>query len=58
MLVVVLLSVFLAMRFSGGLMRVLRPTGVLLVARIAGILLAAIAVQMVADSVISFAQQA
>ena len=57
-IVVVLLSVFLAMRFSGGLMRVLRPTGVLLVARIAGILLAAIAVQMVADSVISFAQQA
>ncbi len=55
---VVLTSVFVCLRFSGVLMRILRPTGVLLGARIAGILLAAIAVQMMADSVLAFAEQA
>ncbi len=54
----VLFCVFLALRFSGLLMRLLRPTGVLLISRIAGILLASIAVQMIATSVLAFAEQA
>ena len=54
----VVVSVFLALRYSGVLMRLLRPTGVLLMSRIAGILLSAIAVQMIATSVLAFADQA
>ena len=54
----ILVAVYLCLRFSGLLMRVLRPTGVLLVTRIAGILLAAIAVQMIATSVLAFAEHA
>lgn len=42
---------WLALRFSGLVLRVLRDAGVLLVTRVAGMLLAAIAVQMVADAV-------
>ena len=56
--VAVVACVFLALRYSGVLMRVLRPTGVLLMSRIAGILLAAIAVQMMATSLLAFADQA
>lgn len=56
--VAVVFCVFLALRYSDTLMRVLRPTGVLLLSRIAGILLAAIAVQMMATSVLAFADQA
>ena len=52
-----LLAVYLAMRFSGLLIRVLRNSGILLLSRIAGLLLAAIAVQMLADAVIAFARQ-
>jgi multiple antibiotic resistance protein len=48
---------YLALRFSGLLNRLIRPTGVLLLSRVAGILLAAIAVQMMADSIIEFARQ-
>jgi multiple antibiotic resistance protein len=48
---------FLAMRFSAVVLRVIRETGVLLVTRVAGMLLAAIAVQMVADGVRSLVQQ-
>jgi multiple antibiotic resistance protein len=48
---------FLALRFAGVLQRVIRPTGVLLLARVAGLILAAVAVQMMADSVIEFARQ-
>ena len=40
------------------LYRVIRPTGVLLVSRIAGMLLAAIAVQMIADSIYGFIDNA
>jgi len=54
---VVLLAVYLALRFSGLLQRVLRTSGILLLSRIAGLLLAAIAVQMLADAIISFARQ-
>ncbi|MGA0863330.1 MAG: MarC family protein [Ilumatobacteraceae bacterium] len=44
----------LALRFSGLLQKVVRPAGVILLARVAGMILAAIAVQMIADSVFGF----
>jgi multiple antibiotic resistance protein len=50
------LCIYLAMRFSVPIMRVIRPSGVLLVTRIAGLLLSAIAVQMIADSVRAFVE--
>lgn len=46
--------IWLAMRFSVPILRVIRQSGVLLVTRIAGLLLSAIAVQMVADAVRAF----
>lgn len=49
---------FIAMRFSGIIQRVVRPMGVLLLARVAGMILAAIAVQMIADSVTAFVRNA
>ena len=49
-----LLGTLLALRFAGILQTIVRPMGVILLARVAGMLLAAIAVQMVADSVIEF----
>jgi len=55
--IAVLIAVYLAMRFASVLMRVLRRSGVLLLSRVAGLLLAAIAVQMLADAVIEFARQ-
>lgn len=48
------LVIYAFMRFSSGIVRVLRPGGIEVVTRIAGLLLAAIAVQLVADSVASF----
>ena len=45
---------WLAMRFSIPILRVLRESGVLLLTRIAGLLLSAIAVQMIADSIRAF----
>jgi multiple antibiotic resistance protein len=50
----VLLLVWLALRFSGLLVRVLRPSGIEVVTRIAGLLVAAIAVQLIADAVAAF----
>jgi multiple antibiotic resistance protein len=47
-------ALFLALRFSGGIIRVIRDSGIVLVSRIAGLLLSAIAVQLVADSVLGF----
>jgi multiple antibiotic resistance protein len=49
---------WLAMRFSLPILRLIRESGVLLVTRIAGLLLSAIAVQMVADAVQAFIEQA
>jgi multiple antibiotic resistance protein len=48
---------WLAMRFSLPILRLIRDSGVLLVTRIAGLLLSAIAVQMVADAVRAFIEQ-
>lgn len=49
---------YLAMRFAGQIHRVLGQGGTTLVTRIAGLLLAAIAVQLIADAVIAFAATA
>lgn len=54
----VLFSLWLAMRFAGMVLRVLGESGTILVTRIAGLLLAAIAVQLVADAIIAFVQTA
>ncbi len=54
----VLAIVYLALRFSGLLIRILGRSGILLLSRIAGLLLAAIAVQMLADAIIAFARTA
>jgi len=53
-IVAVHLVLWLSLRFAGGIQRVLRDGGVMLVTKIAGLLLAAIAVQMVADAVRAF----
>ncbi len=53
-IVLVHLSLWLTMRFSLPILRVLREGGVVLITRIAGLLLSAIAVQLVADSVRAF----
>jgi multiple antibiotic resistance protein len=50
----VLAVLYLTMRFAGVLHRLLRESGVTLVGRIAGLLLSAIAVQLVADAVRAF----
>ena len=52
--VAVHVSLWLAMRFSNVIRRVLRDSGTILFTRIAGLLLAAIAVQLVADAVRAF----
>lgn len=54
----VVLSMWVAMRFAGVILRILGESGTLLVTRIAGLLLAAIAVQLVADAVTAFVQAA
>ena len=53
-IVVMHVVIWLTMRFSGLIIRVIKDSGVTLVTRIAGLLLAAIAVQMIADAVTSF----
>jgi len=52
--VAVHVCLYLAMRFANVIHRVLKDSGVTLVSRIAGLLLAAIAVQLVADAVRAF----
>jgi multiple antibiotic resistance protein len=49
--------VWLAMRFSTVIHRILTDNGVELLTRIAGLLLSAIAVQLVATAVLAFAHQ-
>lgn len=48
------LVLFVAMRFSGFVIKVIKESGITLLAKIAGLLLAAIAVEMVAESVKGF----
>jgi multiple antibiotic resistance protein len=57
-IVAVHLLLYLALRFSGAIIRVVRGSGIVLVTRIAGLLLSAIAVQLVAESVIGFVAEA
>ncbi|MFC7406424.1 MarC family protein [Georgenia alba] len=56
-LVAVHVCLWLAMRFSVVLHRVLGDSGTTLVTRLAGLLLAAIAVQLMADAVFAFVEQ-
>ena len=53
-IVAVMLTVWLMLRFSDVLIRVLRPAGIEVLTRIAGLLLAAIAVQLMADAIAAF----
>jgi multiple antibiotic resistance protein len=53
----VLLLVWLVLRYSGFIVRVLRPSGIEVLTRIAGLLVAAIAVQLIADAVGAFVRQ-
>ena len=55
--VLVHLCLWLSMRFAGAIHRVLKDSGTMLVSRIAGLLLAAIAVQLLADAVLTFARE-
>ncbi len=50
----VMVAVWIVLRFSGGIVKILRPGGIEVLTRIAGLLLAAIAVQLIADSIASF----
>jgi len=53
----VILVVWLVLRFSGVIVRILRPAGIEVITRIAGLLLAAIAVQLIANSIAAFVTQ-
>lgn len=53
-IVAIHLAVYLSLRFSVGITRVIREAGIVLLTRIAGLLLSAIAVQLIADSVKGF----
>jgi len=53
----VIVVLWLAMRFCGAVRRVLRDSGVELLTRISGLLLPAIAVQLVAEAVRAFVKQ-
>jgi len=57
-MIAVALAIWLAMRFAAVVRRVLTDNGVELLTRISGLLLAAIAVQLVANSGIAFAHSA
>lgn len=57
-IVLVHVCLWLAMRFAGVIHRLLGDSGTTLVTRIAGLLLAAIAVQLVADAVTAFVKAA
>jgi multiple antibiotic resistance protein len=53
-ILLVMLTVWLVLRFSGVIVALLRPAGIEVLTRIAGLLLAAIAVQLIADAIDSF----
>ncbi|GAA4931719.1 MarC family protein [Actinoplanes utahensis] len=52
----VMLCVWLVLRFSGVIVKLLRPAGIEVLTRIAGLLLAAIAVQLMADAIFDFVE--
>lgn len=56
-ILLVMVAVWLVLRFSGLIVKVLRPGGIEVLTRIAGLLLAAIAVQLIADSAGAFVTQ-
>jgi multiple antibiotic resistance protein len=56
-MLLVFLLVWLVLRFSGIVVRVLRPSGIEVLTRIAGLLVAAIAVQLIADAIGAFVAQ-
>ena len=56
-IVLVFTVTWLMLRFSGALIRVLRPAGIEVLTRIFGLLLAAIAVQLVADAIFAFVRE-
>ncbi len=53
-IIAVHIVIYLVLRFSGVIVRLLKPSGIEVLTRIAGLLLAAIAVQLVANSIGSF----
>ncbi|MEO3742619.1 MarC family protein [Plantactinospora sp. B5E13] len=53
-IILVMAAVWVILRFSGIVVKVLRPAGIEVLTRIAGLLLAAIAVQLIADAVVAF----
>jgi multiple antibiotic resistance protein len=53
-IVAVMITVWLVLRFSNLIVKLLRPGGIEVLTRIAGLLLAAIAVQLIADAVDAF----
>lgn len=56
-IVAVMVTVYFVLRYSGFLVRVLKPSGIEVLTRIAGLLLAAIAVQLMADAVGAFVEE-
>ena len=52
----VMFCVWLVLRFSGVIVKLLRPAGIEVLTRIAGLLLAAIAVQLMADAIYDFVE--
>lgn len=57
-IVAVHLVLYVFLRFSGAIIRLVRESGISLITRISGLLLSAIAVQLIATSVIGFVDQA
>jgi multiple antibiotic resistance protein len=57
-IVAIHVAVYVALRFSVGITRLIGESGIVLLTRIAGLLLSAIAVQLVAESVMGFIAEA
>jgi multiple antibiotic resistance protein len=57
-IIAVHIIVYLSLRYSGLISRILRPAGIMIITRVAGLLLAAIAVQLIADAVFGFLAEA
>lgn len=55
-IVVIHIAIYLVMRYSGFLVKILRRGGIEVLTRIAGVLLAAIAVQLIADAVMGYVE--